>query len=87
MRSGRKREGKRDSGRFLAFPHDVLRSPAYRSLGHVARSLLVDIALQYSGVNNGKLTACMKYLRPLGWTSADTVTRAKAALLESKLLI
>lgn len=87
MKAGRKREGKRDSGSFLAFPHVALRSVAYRNLGHVARSLLVDIALQYSGGNNGKLTASMKYLRPLGWKSADTLTRAKTDLLKSGLLI
>lgn len=82
-----KRDAKRDSGRFLALPHEVLHSAAYRGLGHVSRSLLVDIAMQYGGHNNGKLTACMKYLRPLGWKSADTITRAKAELLASGLLL
>ena len=83
----KQRDSKRDGGRFLALPHDVVNSAAYRALSHVARSLLIDIAMQYSRYNNGKLTACMKYLRPLGWNSADTITRAKADLLASGLLI
>lgn len=82
-----KHDAKRDGGRFLALPHDVLKSAAYRALGHVARSLLLDIAVQYNRQNNGKLTACKKYLRPLGWKSADTVGRAKGELLRSGLLI
>lgn len=47
----------------------------------------MDIAIQYSGSNNGKLTASMRYLTPLGWNSNDVVTRAKAELLRSGLLI
>lgn len=82
-----KRDTKRDGGRFVALPHDVIDCPAYRGLGHVSRSLLIDIARQYGKFNNGKLTACMKYLQPLGWNSADTVTRAKRELLASGLLI
>lgn len=78
---------KRDGALFIALPHVVIDSAAYRKLGHVARSLLIDIARQYTSHNNGKLTACMKYLRPLGWTSVDTVTRAKGELLASGLLI
>ncbi|TAK90275.1 MAG: hypothetical protein EPO06_09855 [Burkholderiaceae bacterium] len=79
--------GKRDSGQHLAIPRIVLECPAYRTLSHVARSLLLDIAMQYCGHNNGKLVACKKYLEPLGWRSADTVTRAKRDLLASGLLI
>ena len=82
-----RRDTKRDGGRFLALPHEVIDCVAYRGLGHVGRSLLIDIARQYNHHNNGKLTACMKYLRPLGWKSADTITRAKAELLASGLLI
>lgn len=73
--------------KFIALPHSVIRSAAYRGLSHTERSLLIDIAANYNSCNNGKLTASMKYLRPLGWRSVDTVNRAKHVLLESKLLI
>jgi len=77
----------RDGTQHIALPHVVLESRAYRLLGYAARALLLDIAMQHKGHNNGKLVACAKYLRPLGWTSADTITRAKKALLDSNLLI
>ena len=81
------RASSRDPGPFLALLHGVLLSAAYRNLSHTARSLLIDIGQQYNRYNNGKLTACAKYLKRFGWTSNDVVTRAKAELLASGLLI
>jgi hypothetical protein len=80
-------KGKRDGTQFVALPLVVLQSAGYRAAGHVARSLLVDIAVQYSGSNNGRLVACAKYLQPLGWTSNDTVVRARRELLDVGLLV
>lgn len=80
--------GKLDiAGRWTALPHVVIHSKEYRGLGFAARSLLFDIAAQYNASNNGKLVCCMKYLKPLGWTSNDTITRALRELLASGLLI
>lgn len=79
--------GKLDIGRFTALPHTVIHSVEYRALGHAARSLLFDIAAQYNRSNNGKLVCAMKYLKPLGWTSNDTITRALRQLVASGLLI
>ena len=78
---------KRDGRQFVALPRVVLESPGYRQAGHSARSLLVDIALQYTGHNNGKLVACAKYLAPLGWNSNSTSLRAVHELLSCGLLI
>ncbi len=78
---------KRDGRDFLALPLVVLESPGYRAASHVARSLLMDIAMQYRGGNNGRLTACMKYLQPLGWRSNDTIVRARRELLDLGLLV
>ncbi len=88
MAKGFKRsKDKRDGDRYMALPHVVIDSAVYRSLSHPARSLLIDIARQYTGNNNGKLVACAKYLRPLGWKSNDTVTRALMELKDTELLI
>jgi hypothetical protein len=76
----------RDGGRFLSLPHAVVSSAAYRALPHAARSLLIDIACGYMGSNNGQLVACAKYLHPLGWNSADTITRNLRMLLDHGLL-
>lgn len=77
----------RAGGQFLALPHTVLNSAGYRSASHTARSLLIDIAQQFKGDNNGKLVACSKYLKPKGWNSESTITRAVHKLIEHGLLI
>ena len=41
--------------RFVHLPHKVLRSAAYRSLGVVARALLVDLTMLDWGKNNGSI--------------------------------
>jgi hypothetical protein len=79
--------GKLDVGRFTALPHNVIHSAQFRELSYAARALLFDIAAQYNQSNNGKLVCCMKYLKPLGWTSNDTINRSLKALIKSGLLI
>lgn len=79
--------GKLDVGRFTALPHNVIHSVEFRELSYAARALLFDIAAQYNQSNNGKLVCCMKYLKPLGWTSNDTISRSLKALIKSGLLI
>jgi hypothetical protein len=76
-----------DGKTFVRLPTVVLESPGYRLAGHPARSLLIDIAMQYAGHNNGKLVACAKYLAPMGWTSNNTVQRAIRELMACGLLI
>lgn len=71
----------------MALPFVVLRSPGYRDASHTARSLLIDICAQFNGTNNGKLVACASYLKPLGWTSNDTITRGLRELIECGLLV
>lgn len=78
---GGKRAANRDSGGFLALPWSVLDSPSYGRLSHAARSLLLEIARQYVGDNNGRLLASAAYLSKRGWKSADVITRAKRDLL------
>jgi len=77
-------------GLFVPLRHDVLKSLGYRALGHPARNLLVDIAMQYipgRSRNNGALVACEKYLKPLGWRSKAVIGTALRELLECGLLI
>jgi hypothetical protein len=76
----------RDGHQFIALPMKVLDSVAYQRLSHAARSLLIEIARQYNRSNNGRLLTTLKYLKTRGWTSADTITRAKRELLDAKLI-
>lgn len=87
VKSYKRSKDKRDGDRYVALPHVVIDSPSYRLLKHPARALLIDIARQYTGSNNGRLVACAKYLKPLGWKSNDTVTRALVELKDAGLLI
>ena len=82
MASSRK-DTSREAGRFCALPESVLRATGYTKLSHVARSLLVEILLQYRGGNNGRLLCNLNHLRKRGWNSNDTISRAKHELLEA----
>ena len=78
---------KRDSGRipggFVALPWAVLDSPSYGLLSHPARSLLLELARQYTGSNNGRLLTSAAYLSKRGWNSTDVITRAKRELISA----
>lgn len=84
--NGERKDPKRVAGRFVALPIDVLESQAYLALSHPARSLLIELARQYMGSNNGQLIASLRFLRARGWTSSDVLNRARRDLLESGLV-
>ena len=83
MTTGKSDKG-RDSGGFIALPYSVLDCPAYATLSHPARSLLLEVARQYStnDHDNGQMLLSMNYLKKRGWLSADVVQRAKQDLLD-----
>lgn len=91
MASKRKQQARhnRDGGRFLALPHVVMESEAFKSLtGHQVK-LLLDVCMQLdpSYSNNGRLTASWVYLsEKRGWTSRDTMTKSLRVLLDRGLL-
>lgn len=70
-------------GAFLAMPMAVLNCPKYRSLSPSAVKLLFDIASQYNGKNNGDLNAAFKVMKPKGWKSETTLTKARKELQET----
>ncbi|MES2977400.1 MAG: hypothetical protein V4731_03175 [Pseudomonadota bacterium] len=86
-KSFKRSKDKRDGGQYIALPHVVIDSASFRALGYAARALLIDISRQYTGTNNGKLVACTRYLKPMGWNSHGTVSRALAEIKSAGLLI
>lgn len=84
--SARKRPNLRDGSRFIALPHVVIASVGYRRASHLARSLLVDLALQLGPANNGRLTATRSYFEKLGWRSNASITKARRELEELGLI-
>jgi hypothetical protein len=77
---------KRIGGGYVAFPFAVLNSVAFIGLSSHARMLLLDIAAQYRGNNNGDLCAAWKLMRPRGWKSEETLNNAKRQLLARGLI-
>ena len=88
MKQKRRRlKGRSDIGRFLAIPLQVLASAAYLSLSAYARSLLVDIAMQFNGRNNGDLCAAWSQMEKRGWRSRDTLTKSLRQLLDTGFIV
>lgn len=65
-RSGRKPH-------FALIPGEVIHCVNWSHASKPCRALVTDIAVQYNGHNNGDLTASISVMRPLGWTSSDTL--------------
>ena len=66
---------------FVMFPCDVLNHETFRTLSPRARKLVVDIAAQYRGNNNGDLSATLSLMRDRGWNSSDQLDKAKKELV------
>lgn len=81
-RTREKMKGRRDRGaRFALIPGEVIHSVNWSRASKPCRALVTDIAVQYSGHNNGDLSASISVMRPLGWTSPGTL---KALLAEAE---
>lgn len=76
----------REPGRYVALPHCVLDSTAYMALSHTAKALLIEVARQRAGGDNGRLLLSQRYLSTRGWHSGDVIQRAKRELLAAKLI-
>ena len=53
-------------GSFIALPWSVVDSPKYKTLSSTAKALLIDLARQYRGLNNGSLVASFSCKREAG---------------------
>lgn len=78
-KSRKSRRGK--AWQFVALPHYVLDCHAFHNLSNSAKALLLEVARQYNGQNNGDLTVMYKQLNLRGWSSNDVISKAKAELL------
>ena len=67
---------------FVRFPHELLNHRNFRTLSPRATKLLIDIASQYNGRNNGDLCAPLSKMRNRGWNSSDQLFKAKKELVE-----
>lgn len=86
-RSRQRYKGRREGGTYTAIPHAVQDSPNWRLLSHVAAHLLLSIARQFNGRNNGDLCAALSVLSRDGWKSNDTVGVALRELLHYGFIV
>ena len=87
MPSRRKIKGRAEKGAFTLIPHTVMDNPDYLNLSTKSVKLLLDLAYQYRGKNNGNLTAAFSILRERGWKREATICAAIKELMAANLII
>lgn len=80
-------KGRRSSGTFLALPHNLINAPKFQDLSGNATKLLIQMAGQYTGKNNGDLSAPFKTMKAVGWRSQTTLNKALNELLALGFLV
>lgn len=82
--SPEKSKGRKGSGRFAGIPHAVMHHPDYVALSANAVRLLLEMARQYNGHNNGDLSAPFSTMRKRGVVKSKTTLAKLLRELESK---
>ena len=82
----RRTKGRRISGSFLSLPHTLIDHPNFQGLRAKSVKLLIDLAAQYKGWNNGDLCAPLSIMRKKGWSSNEQLFRARNELVERGFL-
>lgn len=72
--------GRGAGGAFLALPHAWLDSPQWAALDAFEVKLIIDLAAQYTGKNNGDLCAAWTLMQPRGWRSSATLNKTLRSL-------
>lgn len=83
------RQKTRTSGKehFAGIPDSVIESESFRKLSFSGTKLLILLAYQYRGRNNGALAATYKQLKEFGFGSQHTINRALQELIKSELIM
>ncbi len=84
-RHDRKGRSKKE-GRFVALPHSLLNTPAWRSLSSAARSAYIAVAMLYNGSNNGYLAASARRIGDDMGVTKSTAARALRELVDKGFL-
>ncbi len=75
-----------DGGSAFMVPYTLLRHPNFTRLSPYAHKLLMDVARQYSGFNNGYLCCSWALMKDMGWKSENTVRLAMQELEHYQIL-
>lgn len=79
-RSLTRHKGRRASAPFLSLPSNILHSEEWAALTPFEVKLLIDLGAQYNGRNNGNLCAAWTLMKPRGWRSPGTLSKALRGL-------
>ncbi len=83
----RKSKGRAISGGFIALPHALYDHPAFRELSGTSLKVMLGLARQYRGKNNGDLSASHTQAVRWGVASKTSLTKALKQLLALGLII
>ena len=72
---------------FLHLHKPLLYSSDFISLKGNSIKLLIDIAQQYNGYNNGDLCASLSIMRKRGWNSNQQLSKALKELIDKNLIM
>ena len=73
--------------RYALIPADVLASPAVATLSPATFKVLIVLAAQYWGKNNGRITLPLSVAREYGIRSKDTLCRGLRELVERGVIV
>lgn len=82
-----KQHGRSAGNSFVSIPHFVLESQQWADLPPSSVKLLMELARQYRGANNGDLGATINDLAPRGWASNATFRRALSYLEDNGWIV
>ena len=83
----RRIKGRQTTSPFVMFPCHVLDHAVFKTLSTRATKLVMDLAAQYRGHNNGDLCAPLSLMRKRGWNSSDQLEKAKKELIEKDVIL
>jgi hypothetical protein len=72
---------------YLHLPHKMTEHRDFISLSGSALRLLIDIARQYNGYNNGDFCCSMSVMKERGWNSNSLLQKAKEELLSKDWIV
>lgn len=74
-----------DYERFVALPHYMLRSPAWKTLPPDAKALLIEVWMRHNGMNNGEIAYSVREAQQIG-LSRSVAARMFLILVERGFL-
>lgn len=82
-----KAKGRKGSGRYVGIPVTVLDSSDYRTASLAAKAVLMILAYQYRGKNNGDLSAPLSEAKRWGINHPKTLAKAIRELESADLIL